>query len=248
MMAAMIDFMQYIEKTNTAKNAEDIFTHFEQALGKLGFDLVLMSLMTDHQSIGKEAGHGIMRNYSEDWMKYYTEKGYAEIDPVRKQVMLTTHPFLWDKLNSASLYTREEKNMMFEAHDAGLKCGIGLGVHGNNREIAGFGFASSDGTAEINKNTLSLVKALASQFHTAYTEHERRFGQGLPPKRVNVTDEEKQILYLMMMGKSNSVIADILRINTHSVDYHIRNIFSKLDANTRTYAVVKAIRYGLINP
>jgi len=245
-MAGVIDFLQYIENTNNAKTAEDIFSHFEHALYNLGFDLVLYSLMTDHASIGKKAGHGIMRNYSEDWMKYYTEKGYVDVDPVRKQVMLTTHPFLWDKLNNT--VSDDQKSMMYEAKDAGLKCGIGLGIHSPNREIAGFGFASSDGIAEVNKNVVSLVKAIASQFHTAYTEHERRYGECKTPKQIVISELEKQLLYLMMMGKSNSVISDILNINQHTIDYHVRSIFTTLEASTRTYAVVKAIRYGLITP
>jgi DNA-binding CsgD family transcriptional regulator len=247
-MGGMIDFLEYIEKTNAATSAETIFMHFEYALAKLGFDLVLFSLMTDHASIDKPAGHGIMRNYSEDWMKYYTEKGYSDVDPVRKQVMLTTHPFLWDRLNAAKTYTDDQRTMMYEAQDAGLRCGIGLGIHGSSREIAGFGFASSDGAAEVNKNVLSLVKAITSQFHTAYTDFERRFGQGRPPKPVQVTETERQVLYLMLFGKTNSEIGDILGVSCHTIGFHVRNLFQKLDANTRTYAVVKAIRYGILIP
>jgi len=244
----LIDFLKYIDATNSARSAEEIFSHFENALAALGFDLLLYSLMTDHPSIGKSAGHGIMRNYSEDWMNYYVEKGYTEVDPVRKQVMLTTHPFLWDRLNASGVYDDEQRLMMHEAKDAGLRCGIGLGIHCPGREIAGFGFASSDGTAEINKNVVSLVKALASQFHTAYTEFERKLGQARPPRQVSITEVERQILYLMLMSKSTPDIADILNLGVHGVDYHIRNIFKKLEANNRTYAVVKAIRFGLIHP
>jgi len=247
-MNTRFDFLDYIEKTNAAPSAEAIFAHFAAALANLGFDLVLFSLMTEHGSIGKPAGHGIMRNYAEDWMKYYTEKGYAEIDPVRRQVMLTTHPFLWDHLNATGVYTDDQRAMMYEAEDAGLRCGIGLGIHCPNREIAGFGFASSDGKAAINRNVLSLVKAITSQFHTAYTDHERRFGQGRPPEIVHVSETERQVLYLMLFGKTNSEIGDILGISSHTVGFHVRNLFQKLGANTRTYAVVKAVRYGILHP
>lgn len=247
-MGSMIDFLEYIERTNAAPSAEAIFTHFEHALAKLGFDLVLFSLMTDHASIGRQAGHGIMRNYAEDWMKYYTEKGYVEVDPVRRQVMLTTHPFLWDRLNAVGAYSDDQRIMMHEAQDAGLRCGIGLGIHCSGREIAGFGFASTDGTAEINRNVLSLVKAITSQFHTAYTEFERKYGQGRPPKPVHVTEMERQVLYLMLFGKTNPEIGDILGISYHTVGYHVKNLFEKLDATTRTYAVVKAIRFGILTP
>lgn len=244
----MMDFLQYIEKTNSAKTSDEIFYHFELALGALGFDLILMSLMTEHPSIGKPAGHGIIRNYPDDWMKHYSEKGYVEVDPVVKQVMLTTHPFMWDKLNAKGMYSKEQETLMHEAQDAGLKCGVGLGIHCANREIAGFGFASSDGTAEINKNVMSLVKAITSQFHAAYTDHERKYGQAHPAEMIHITPAQKDILQYMRFGKSNSEIADILNISSHTVDYHVRNLFAKLDANNRVYAVCKAIRFGWINP
>jgi len=243
-----VDFLEYIEITNSAKTADEIFNHYANALAKLGFDLVLMSLMTDHVSIGKPAGHGIIRNYGDDWMQYYTEKGYADVDPVRKQVMLTSHPFLWDRLNASGSYTDDQKVMMYEAQDAGLRCGIGLGIHTPNREIAGFGMASSDGTAEINKNIVSLVKAITTQFHSAYTECEKKHGQCQSQKIIQFTDIEKDILSYMRLGKTNDVIGEILNISTNTVKFHLRNIFTKLDLNNKSYAICKAIRYGLINP
>ena len=56
------------------------------------------------------------------------------------------------------------------------------------------------------------------------------------------------MLYLMLFGKTNSEIGDILKISSHTVGFHVRNLFEKLDANTRTYAVVKAMRYGILLP
>jgi DNA-binding CsgD family transcriptional regulator len=246
-MADIINFLDYIEKTNNATTTDEIFSHFEQALYKLGFDLTLYSLITDHTSIKKSAGHGIMRNYPEDWMKYYTEKRYVDIDPVIKQAMRTNTPFLWDKISEIFPYSNAQHQLMHEAHDAGFNCGVGLGIHSPNGEVAGFGFASSDGTAEINQNVLSLLKALATQFHTAYIEQLKSLAN-YAPTQINITDLEKELLYLMMMGKSNSVISDVLKLNPHNVDYHVRTLFNKLEANNRTYAVVKAIRHGLIKP
>jgi len=247
-MDAVIDFWTFIEKTNAAKTADELFNQYTCTLGKLGFDLVLMSLMTDHLSIGKPKGHGIIRNYDESWMKYYTEKGYASIDPVRKQVMLTTHPFLWSQLNAQDTYTKKQDIMMNEAQDAGLKCGIGLGIHKNNREIAGFGVASSDGTAEINQNIVSLVKALTNQFHMAYTNIERKHGSSLPPEIANITNIESDILHYLSVGKSKGVISDIMGLNPNTLDYHLRNLYQKLGVNDKAYAVCVGARYGLINP
>ena len=40
----------------------------------------------------------------------------------------------------------------------------------------------------------------------------------------------------------------ILEISEHTVNYHIKNAMKKLDAHSRTVAVVKAVRFGLIDP
>ena len=247
-MSRNLDFYQFIEDTNSAKDSDEIFLCLQTALASLGFDQTLFSMMNDHDSIGKKAGHGVMRNYAEDWMKHYGQKNYADVDPVRVQVIITNQPFLWEKLEKTTNYGKGQKVMMNEAHDAGLKRGIGLGIHAQNNEIMGFGFASSDGTAETDPNTVSLVKALANQFHMAYIQNERRFGSHHSPKHITVTTQEKNILYYMSLSKTNSEISDIMKISEHTVDSYIRKLFKKFEAHNRMYCVIKAISLGVIVP
>lgn len=94
----MIDFVKFVTEMNRAENAEDAFNYLEQTLANLGFDRVVYSLITDHPSMQLKRGHGILRNYPDDWMKYYFDKNYFEVDPVIKVIKQTSGPFLWDKL------------------------------------------------------------------------------------------------------------------------------------------------------
>jgi len=242
----MLDFIDFIEKTNNATEEEEIFQQFQIALEKLGFDRVLYSLMTDHPSIGKEAGHGIMRNYPDDWMKYYTEKQYVEIDPVRRHVMLSSQPFHWSEMGKNIPYSREQVRLINESKEAGLKHGVGLGIHCPNSESVGLGFASSDPSVEVTQSTLSLIKAVANQFHFAYSEFQKQRGQSKETPKVNLTRREREVLQWCAVGKSLSETAEILGISNSAVDYFMRNIFAKLEVNSKTFAVVKAIKYGLI--
>ena len=43
---------------------------------------MVFCLQTQTSRYRLKPGFGVLQNYPEDWMKHYTEKGYARIDPV----------------------------------------------------------------------------------------------------------------------------------------------------------------------
>lgn len=61
-----------------------------------------------------------------------------------------------------------------------------------------------------------------------------------------LTTREREILKLMADGAGNRAIADTLFISENTVRNHVRNVLDKLQATTRTEAVVRAARAGLV--
>ena len=61
-----------------------------------------------------------------------------------------------------------------------------------------------------------------------------------------LTDRETEILSLMAKGQSYSNIADTLSISKETVRFHIKNIYSKLQVNSKAGAIEKASRDKLI--
>ncbi len=61
-----------------------------------------------------------------------------------------------------------------------------------------------------------------------------------------LTSRETEIINYMAQGFANKQIATKLKISEQTIKNHVTSILSKLDANARTEAVVKAIRRGLI--
>ncbi|MDP4014998.1 MAG: response regulator transcription factor [Candidatus Nanopelagicales bacterium] len=61
-----------------------------------------------------------------------------------------------------------------------------------------------------------------------------------------LTRREMEVLALMAGGASNRGIAEVLFISENTVRNHVRNVLDKLRASTRTEAVVRAARGGLI--
>jgi DNA-binding NarL/FixJ family response regulator len=70
----------------------------------------------------------------------------------------------------------------------------------------------------------------------------------LDPAQVTtlLTPREFEVLQLLAEGLPNKLIADRLQISEHTVKFHVNALMDKLQAQSRTEAVVRAIRYGML--
>jgi len=61
-----------------------------------------------------------------------------------------------------------------------------------------------------------------------------------------LTTREREVLELVSQGLSNKLIARRLQISEHTVKFHVSSISAKLGASSRTDAVSRGVRRGLI--
>jgi DNA-binding NarL/FixJ family response regulator len=71
------------------------------------------------------------------------------------------------------------------------------------------------------------------------------FDSYLNPSKT-LTRRELEVLTAMAEGLSNKLIADKLDMSDHTAKFHVRNVCEKLECDTRTGAVAKAIRAGIV--
>jgi two-component system nitrate/nitrite response regulator NarL len=67
-----------------------------------------------------------------------------------------------------------------------------------------------------------------------------------PVPAEDLTPRELEVLQLLAEGLANRAIAQELDISEHTVKFHVNAIMGKLGAQSRTAAVVRATRLGLI--
>ncbi len=94
--------------------------------------------------------------------------------------------------------------------------------------------------AGIAQGLVVLDPALAG----AVPEH-RPPGQ-TPAPAADLTPRELQVLRLLAEGLPNKAIATRLAISEHTVKFHVNAILGKLGAQSRTEAVARATRLGLV--
>ncbi len=67
-----------------------------------------------------------------------------------------------------------------------------------------------------------------------------------PSSQVQLTDREKEVLSLIAKGFSVKKTAELLRISRHTISDHVKQIYKKLNINSRAEATIKAIDLGLV--
>ena len=71
-------------------------------------------------------------------------------------------------------------------------------------------------------------------------------GEGLDDRPEPLTPREREVLELLGQGLSNRQIAERLGISEHTAKFHVASVSGKLGASSRTEAVSRGVRRGLI--
>jgi DNA-binding NarL/FixJ family response regulator len=104
------------------------------------------------------------------------------------------------------------------------------------------GMLRTDASADQIVQAIKSVAAGLMIFDSALTPARADEDALLEP----LTPRESEVLRLLADGLPNKEIASRLNISEHTIKFHIRSILGKLGASSRTEAVSRGIRSGLI--
>jgi DNA-binding CsgD family transcriptional regulator len=142
---------------------------------------------------------------------------------------------------------RKQKLCLNLGAEAGLNNGLCTPLRGPHR-FAGIGLATTEKKDACDTN-LDMITAYCNQFYIAFQRlHAPPQDTSRPVPNIYLTAREKEMLTMVSEGKSDYAIAVLLKLSPHGVDFHMRNIYTKMETNSRAYAVSKAIDLGLIHP
>src|SRR5689334_422623 len=79
------------------------------------------------------------------------------------------------------------------------------------------------------------------------TLQRREYGRNNPRRKTvmeqfsKLSSREKEVLQLLLQGKSNKMIALSLGISISTVEFHLRNIYTKFQVSSRMELVLKLV-------
>ena len=93
---------------------------------------------------------------------------------------------------------------------------------------------------------LSLDEAVAAARAVANLPHSAVVAtESAAARRLGLTPREREVLRLLVEGRSDRAIADALSISSRTVGAHVTHLLAKLGVESRTAAAIYAVRHGL---
>ena len=97
---------------------------------------------------------------------------------------------------------------------------------------------------DVDESALVQAARAVADGRTVINAGARVDGAGSRPPAL--TRREAQVLSLLCAGSTNHEIAEALVISDNTVKNHVRRLYEKLQVRSRTEAVVRAARWGLV--
>ena len=165
----------------------------------------------------------------------------------RPDVLVVEESVLIDDMARTALVSYDNSPaLVVLSDDPGTAAGL------RDMPVRGWGIVSPDAPAsELQAAVVAsaqglvvLPLAIAGQTLTGRSAVQALVGESLPEP---LTARERDVLSLISQGLPNKLIARQLSISEHTVKFHISSIYTKLGASSRTDAVSKGARLGLIS-
>lgn len=217
---------------------------FSKTLKSSGLDFfAICSIDADEFISVKGMPRRFCTNFPDEWVSHYMDKKLYFRDPVLRTCAMTSVATDWSDLANARKCTHRENQVIQDARHFGILSGIGLSVHGLDGSTQIVSLASRS-RARTHPDTLAHLTLGAIKLARLFAQSERDRLDAQPELSIR----EQECLTWVALGKSSSEISDILEVSSNTVDFHIKRTMNKLHAANRTFAVVRALRLGLINP
>lgn len=111
------------------------------------------------------------------------------------------------------------------------------------RALLALGVGGYLGKSASGEEIVAAVRAVAAGRTVLVSAAARgALGEQAP----TLTDREAEVLRLLATGRRNAEIAEALTVSLRTVEFHVGNVLSKLGARSRTDAIRKARRQGLV--
>lgn len=227
-----------ILQLEVSTDAQDLVDHLTDLLAQFGIKGLWLASTTqlgsDDTIVSKHAGMPTA------YLHLYVARRYDLVSPILAAIQSGEDVAIWNQIRcaGASVSERLARQCIEESRDAGLRYGITIPIR-NGTGLAGWiSVAFNSGSPDPETiRYISVIAIAAYQRWLSLTKGENQ---------LSLSPRETEVINWAAEGKTAQDTADILGLSTRTVQAHLENSMTKLDATNKTHAVVKAIRRRII--
>lgn len=180
--------------------------------------------------------------FPEEWVEYYFTARATGMTPISDYARINGEPVYWDDIDTLKTLSADERAHLATLRAAGFVYGLAIPVYGPNGRNGIFELALVAGVERLATPMLGDLHWACQATHLRYCAL-LRTDLGAPPA---LSRREAEVLSWVARGKSNAAIGAILGISAHTVDAHLRRIYTKLGVFDRISAALRGLGFGLI--
>jgi LuxR family transcriptional regulator, quorum-sensing system regulator BjaR1 len=218
---------------------DDVISALERALGQFGFEnFIIVGLPSPTERFEQMV---VLRKWPAGWFELYAKEDYVRVDPVIRMCRNSVNPFEWSEAPYDPEREPKAHELMNRARDFRMPRGFTLPIHGlNGYETC---FSMSGVHLDLTARTKPAIHLMALYAH----ERVRQLARPSAERSNPLTPREREVLSWAAAGKSADETAEIPGITERTVRAHLESSFDKLGVFSKTHAVARAIKHGLIS-
>ena len=240
-----MSLVRFLDQSARAPSDEALFALLLAEAAGYGFDYVAYGQLDERPAARSDLRYpAVMLNYPRGWQVHYFQQSFERIDPIVITARSTLQPYSWADLQATRKLAPGQRALFNAARDFGLAAGCSVPLHGPGSRAAVLSFATASARADPRRH-LHVLHLLAVQFDLSFQLLKGTSSWAALPV---LTLRERDCLSWIAEGKTTSEVSQILGISENTARFHLKNAMYKLQASSRTAAVARALRLGLIDP
>ncbi len=239
MRTTLRDALDFVERLQRFGEANAAWNAFIDYTSQFGFT---SGALADMPGPGERLEDTVLcLSWPVAWSNRYLERNYIRDDPARLHLSRSLEPYTWREMVSCPDYNRQQKNIVYEAAEFGLKDGIIFPMPGLRSGPALVTIAGeNDSVSHDDRMRLHLA---AIYTHALVRKLSGKRRDELKPA---FSRRERECLQWYAAGKSEWEIGEILSISEKTANTYLERAKQKFGVATRKQAIVAALRSGVI--
>jgi LuxR family transcriptional regulator, quorum-sensing system regulator CviR len=240
----LIELLDLVHATAVVTTEPEVTALFLRIRDFVPYQHIIAGLgRMDHLNSFQEFTKIVNVSYPLKWVSAYLEKNFQKVDPIHRLHIKTSRLQKWSE-TFRKAKTIPEKEFIESAGAFGLVEGFTLGIaHPRNRIKSFFSFAGLS-TQKDNRNR-AILEYLTPHLHQTLWRI-ASLSSDIGGAGFAISLREREVLNWIKEGKTSWEISKILQISERTVNFHVHNILSKLQATSRGHALAIAMEQKII--
>lgn len=172
-----------------------------------------------------------------NWLNAYRESEMERVDPIVQRAMADDSPFRWS--DAQATHSTNDRGYQSLKRNSDRRDGVAIAFRSRHHAGALSLMSLAIPERRIASRHLVVVAQLIPHIHEMLVHTVN--------VRIHLTSRELEVLRWVAAGKSNWEIGVILALAERTVKFHLSNVFNKLGVYSRSHAIAKAVRLGLVS-